>query len=239
MTTIVWIHGFPLSSAMFESQRSIKGVEHVMPDLPGFGAANPPREPMTMDDYARFILGEMDRQTIEKATIAGFSMGGYIALAIARLAPERMDGLILIDTRETADTADARKGRYDTIEKVRNEGIAPVVDSMLPKMLTAAAPREMRDRVQQIMKTSSPEGVITALEAMAERADSTSLLPSINVPTLIVVGDQDPITPPSDAARMAAAIPGAKLATISAAAHLSNFEQPDQFNEAVAAFVRQ
>src|SRR5687768_9642865 len=95
MKTIVWIHGFPLSSAMFEKQRSIDGVRHVMPDLPGFGRTPPPQKAMSMDDYARFVL-----EGVDKATFAGFSMGGYIALAIARIAPERMEGLILIDTRE-------------------------------------------------------------------------------------------------------------------------------------------
>src|SRR5688500_16404521 len=124
MKTIVWIHGFPLSSAIFEKQRVIEGVQHLMPDLPGFGESAPPSQPMTLDEYARIVLDKLD---VETATFAGFSMGGYIGLAIARNAPQRMDGLILIDTREKADTDEARKGRYDTIEKVREQGIAPVV----------------------------------------------------------------------------------------------------------------
>lgn len=234
MKTIVWIHGFPLSSAMFEKQRAIEGVRHVMPDLPGFGESAPPSGPMTMDEYARIVLDKLD---VETATFAGFSMGGYIALAIARTAPQRMEGLILIDTREKADTDEARKGRYDTIEKVREQGIAPVVDSMLPKMLTATAPQEMRDRVREIMNTSSREGVIAALQAMAERADSTSVLPTINVPTLIVVGAEDAVTPPADAERMAAAIPNAKLVKIAGAAHLANVEKAEEFSEAVAGFL--
>ena len=186
-----------------------------------------------MEDYAQRVL-----EGIETATFAGFSMGGYIALAIARIAPERMEKLILIDTRETADTDEARKGRYDTIAKVREQGIAPVVDSMLPKMLTANAPQDMRDRVREIMNTSSKDGVIAALQAMAERPDSTDVLPSIKVPTLIVVGSEDAITPPADAERMARAIPSAKLVKIDGAAHLSNFEKADAFNDAVREFVR-
>jgi pimeloyl-ACP methyl ester carboxylesterase len=229
MKTIVWIHGFPLSSAMFEKQRAIEGVRHVMVDLPGFGAEPAPAKPMAIDDYARFVLASFDGQ----ATIAGFSMGGYIALAIARRAPERMEGLILIDTRETADTAEAKKGRYETIEKVRAQGIAPVVDSMLPKMLSENAPQSMKDEIRAIMNTSTAEGVIAALEAMAERPDSSDVLPGIAVPTLVVVGAEDPITPPSDAQRMAAAIPNAKLVTIAGAAHMANFEKADEFNDAV------
>lgn len=228
MNTIVWIHGFPLSSAVFERQRAIDGFDHVMPDLPGFGST-PPHEMNTMDDYARFVL---DRAP-QKAIFAGLSMGGYIAFAIARMAPERMSGLILIDTRETPDTDEARKGRYDTIEKVKAQGIAPVVDSMLPKMLSPNAPPADRERVREIMSASSAEGVIAALGAMAQRPDSSDVLAAINVPTLIVVGDEDAITPPTDAERMARGIRNSKLVKIPRAAHLSNFEQAAVFNAAV------
>jgi 3-oxoadipate enol-lactonase len=233
MKTIVWIHGFPLSSAMFEKQRGIEGVRHITPDLPGFDGTPASKHSMSMEDYARFVLSAVDGQAI----FAGFSMGGYIALAIARRAPERMEGLILMDTRETPDTPDARKGRYDTIDKVRAQGIPPVVEAMLPKMLSANAPQAMRDRVRAIMNTASPEGVIAALQAMAERPDSTSVLPNIAVPTLIVVGTEDPITPPVDAERMAAAIPNATLVKIAGAAHMANFEKSEEFNAAVRAFV--
>lgn len=229
-TPILWIHGFPLASSMFEPQLAIEGVRHLMPDLPGFGRS--PFSPVeTMDDYARAMLEVLDQRGIDRAVIAGFSMGGYIAFALARLAPERMRGLILIDTRETPDTDEARKGRYETIEKVQREGVQVVADSMLPKMLTASAPAEMRERVREIMMSSSKEGVIAALRAMAARPDSSST--RIGVPTLIVVGSEDPITPPADAERMARAIPNATLVNIDGAAHLSNYEQAEAFNAAV------
>lgn len=152
MQTILWIHGFPLSSRVFDRQRAI-GAEHLMPDLPGFGDAPPPGSAMTMESYARHVLPE--REVI----LAGLSMGGYIAFAAARLAPERVKGLILIDTRETPDDDEQRKARYDTIEKVKREGIAPVVASMLPKMLTSSAPPELVDEVRRIMESSSAQGV--------------------------------------------------------------------------------
>ena len=228
--TIVWIHGFPLSSAIFERQRSIEGVRHVMPDLPGFGSTPPPERSMSMDDYARFVLDQVDA---EKAVFAGLSMGGYICFSIARLAPERMSGLILIDTRETPDTDEARKGRFDTMERVRQNGIAVVTQSMLPKMLSPDAPPSDIDRVREIMSSSWQEGVVRALEAMANRPDSSDVLPDIAVPTLVVVGEEDAITPPSDAERMARIIPNAKLVRIPRAAHLSNFEKAAEFNAAV------
>lgn len=230
--TIVWIHGFPLSSAIFERQRLIEGVRHVMPDLPGFGSTPPPPGSMSMDDYARFVLDQVED---EKAIFAGLSMGGYICFAIARMAPQRMSGLILADTRETPDTDEARNGRFETIEKVKQEGIGVVVDSMLPKMLSPDAPPADRERVHEIMSSSSPEGVMRALEGMANRSDSSDLLPNVAVPTLVIVGEEDTITPPSDAERMARAIPNAKLFRIPRAAHLSNFEKYGEFNAAVVA----
>ena len=236
-TPILWIHGFPLASSIYEHQLAIRNVRHVMPDLPGFGQSRPQGSDVSIDDYARICIDLLDHRGIDSAVLAGLSMGGYICFAIARLAPERMRGLILIDTRETADTEEARKGRYDSIEKVKKEGVRPIVESMLPKMLTAAAPTEMRDRVREIMMSSSPEGVCAALRAMATRPDSTPLLTEIKVPTLIIVGEQDAITPPADAERMAAAISGSRLVRIEGAAHLSNYEKATEVNGAIAKFV--
>lgn len=221
MDTILWLHGFPLTSAIFEPQRAIGGVQHVMPELP-------PLE--SMDDYARFAVAQLDERGIDRATFAGFSMGGYICFAVMRLFPERVSGLILIDTRETADTEEARKGRFESMEKVRQQGTATLVDSMLPKMVVAEA---LRPRVREIMMSSLPEFVTAALKAMAERPDSTPTLSTIRVPTLVVVGEEDTITPPADAERMAGAIDGAQLVKLANAAHMSHYEQAEKFNEAV------
>lgn len=237
MSSILWLHGFPLSSQIFEKQRAIAGATHVMPDLPGFGNAPPAHGEPSIEQYARFAVRHLDALGIEKATFAGLSMGGYICFAAARLFPDRVAGLILLDTRETADSEDARKQRFESIEKVQREGIAPVVNSMLPKMLTQSAPQELKDWVRGVMMSSSEEGVIAALRAMANRSDSTAFLPTISVPTLIVVGEEDPITTPADAERMANAIPHARLVKIAGAAHLSNVEQHAAVNAAVERFL--
>ena len=192
-----------------------------MPDLPALES---------MDDYARFAIEQLDRRGVEKATIAGLSMGGYICFAVWRLFPERVSGLILIDTRETADTEEARKGRYDSIAKVEEQGVAAVADAMLPKMVVSD---ELKPRVREIMMSTSPEYVKASLRAMATRPDSSSLLPSIDVPALVIVGEEDTITPPADAERMANAIPNARLVRIAGAGHLSNFEKPDEVNAAI------
>ena len=224
MNTILWLHGFPFTSAIFAKQLAIPGVEHLMPDLPA-------RE--SMDDYAKFAVEQLDARGIAKATFAGLSMGGYICFAAMRLFPERIAGLILIDTRETADTDEARRQRYETIDKVQREGTEPLVESMLPKMLTADAPAGMREYVREVMMSASREFVVAALRAMATRPDSSPLLPDIKVPTIVTVGEEDTITPPADAERMAAAIPNARLVKLAGAAHLSNVETADAFNAAL------
>lgn len=237
MDTILWLHAFPLSSRIFEQQRAIEGVTHLMPDLPGFGDAPPLTSEPDMEAYVRFAIQELDKRGIEKAVFAGVSMGGYICLSALRHFRQRISALILADTRETADSIDMRQGRFEMIGKVELEGVTPVVDSMFPKMLTPGAPLELKEWVRSVMMSSTSRGTTDALRAIANRVESGSLLPSITVPSLIVVGEEDTITPPADAERMANAIPEAKLVRIADAAHLSNVEQPAAFNAAVAAFL--
>lgn len=224
MDTILWLHGFPFTSAIFAKQLSIPGVQHVMPDLPARDS---------MDDFAKFAVEQLDARGIEKATFAGLSMGGYICFAALRLFPERVSGLILIDTRASADTEEGRKGRYDMIEKARSEGTEPIVEAMLPKMLTGNAPDDMREYVREVMRSASREFVIGALKAMATRPDSSAMLPAITVPTLVIAGEEDPIIPMKDAEAMAAAIPNAKLVKIAGAAHVPNVEKADEVNAAI------
>jgi 3-oxoadipate enol-lactonase len=235
---ILWLHGFPLASSIFEKQLAIRGVRHLMPDFPGFGQSDPPLHEPEMDDYARLAIDVLHHRSIEKAIVAGLSMGGYVAFALARLAPEKVGGLILIDTRETPDTDEARQGRIDTMKKVGEQGPHVVIDSMLPKMLTSGAPQEMKNRVREIMTSSSQEGVIAALRAIAHRPDSTKDLPRLDVPALVIVGEEDGITPPADAERMAGALRHATLVKIPNAAHLSNYEQAETFNAAVQDWLR-
>jgi 3-oxoadipate enol-lactonase len=173
MPTILWLHGFPFSSAIFEQQLSITGADHVLVDLPGFGDSPARDEELTMDDYAQVALDVLDAQGIQRAIFAGLSMGGYVCFAAARMAPQRVAGLILLDTRETADSEETRKGRFASIDTAREQGIEPIVESMLPKLLTADAPPAMVAQVREIMMSSSRGGVIAALRAMAERPDSS------------------------------------------------------------------
>lgn len=237
---ILWIHGYPLSARLFEPQLAIANARHIAPDLPGFGESDPPAGHATIETYARELLQLLDTLNIDSALVAGVSMGGYVAMTVARIAPQRVRGLILIDTREVADTQEGRKGRLRSIEIARKRGVGPIVDEMLPKMLTPATLAREDDRAirtRAIMKSATREGVLTALQAMADRPDSTDVLRNLDVPVLIVVGSYDGVTPPPDAERMRSLVKNGTLVEIDDAAHLSNLEQPRQFNRAIESFL--
>jgi pimeloyl-ACP methyl ester carboxylesterase len=230
-TAIVWIHGYPHSSKIFEPQLEIPGYKHICPDLRGFGKAPKPDGPMTMRDYSRDVL---EAAGDEPAVFAGVSMGGYIAMQIYRDAPERVRALILLDTRETPDTEEGRAARMRTIEEIRRDGTERVIEELLPKMI---ATESLRPAARKIFESASPEGMIAALQAMADRPDSTDTLRNATVPALIMTGDKDPITPPTDGERMVALMRDAEFAPIANAAHLANFERSDQVNHIIEAWL--
>lgn len=231
---IVWIHGFPLSSAVFTPQTRIQGYRHIRPDLRGFGATPPPDGEMTMAGYARDVVDVLDRAGVDRAVVAGLSMGGYVAMQMLRDAPARVAALLLLDTHEKPDSEEGRAGRYKSAEDVAKNGTMNVVEAMLPKMVVR---EPLRIVVRHIMNSATPAGVIAALKAMAERADSTATLRDANVPALVIVGEHDAITPIADAERMVSLMKAAELAPIANAAHLANFEAPAQVNDLIPAFL--
>jgi pimeloyl-ACP methyl ester carboxylesterase len=231
---IVWIHGFPHSFAMFEPQLAIAGFRHIRVDLPGFGASPPPSGEHSIADYSHEILDVLDHLGIAKTIVAGISMGGYILMQILRDAGHRVDGVILIDTRERADSDQAREDRYKTIAGIEKDGTAGIVDAMLPKMILNES---RRAAFREIMASATANGMIAAQRAMAGRPDSTATLRALKAPALIVVGDHDTIATVEDARRMASLIKGSKRAVIENAAHASNFDQPAAFNRAVTEFL--
>lgn len=236
---IVWIHGFPLTSEMFRAQFAIPGFRHIAPDLPGFGETEPAGM-QSIDEYASDVVAIVEQLPAPRAIFAGFSMGGYIAMAVARLFPEKVSGLIFLDTRETADTEEGRAGRFKMIEDVEKRGPVAAIDAMLPKMLTRAAFDSESPSVREvkaIMGEASSAGITDALRAMAARPDSTDVLRGVTAPTLFIVGAEDLITPPADAQRMASLVRQGTVAQIPRAAHLSNVERPVEVNRAIEEFL--
>lgn len=243
MTTILLIHGFPLSSALWWPQ--IEELEDMVriiaPDLRGLGDSDATPPPYTIEMYAEDCVSLLDTLGIDEPVIVGgLSMGGYVALALYREYPERVGGLILTATRAAADSADGRVNRDRAIAQVEAEGIEPLVTGLLPRLLapdTVAEEPALVAYVEEMMRGSKPDGVIGALMAMRDRADSTELLSRIDVPVLILHGQQDQIVPLAEAEAMAAAIPDARLFPLEAAGHLPNLERADVWNMAVAQFV--
>ena len=239
--SVVLVHAFPLNAALWRAQidRAPTGWRFLTPELPGFGRSR--LEPArTMDDMARAVLDAMDEERVERAVIGGLSMGGYVTFALYRLAPERFSGMILADTRATADSEQQREGRRRMIESVRARGSSAAADEMLPKLLGETSHRdrpELASKVRTMIERNSPEPIAGALEAMMGRADSRPLLPRISVPALVLCGDEDVLTPPADSQALHDSIPGSRLAMIEKAGHLSNLEAPDQFSFALNSFL--
>lgn len=243
-TPVLLIHGFPFTSRMWKPQLgSLATSGHLLaPDLPGFGESPAEPPPHSVEQYAEDCLSVLDALNIlEPLVVGGLSMGGYIALAIARLFPERLRGLMLLSTRAGADSAEGKANRDKSIAQVKESGPAPIADSMYAKFLAPATYTEqpaVAEELKEIMKGATREGVMAALTAMRDRPDSTPLLPSIKVPTLIVHGKEDNVIPFSEAEVMAKAIANSELHLVDKAGHLPNMEQPAEFDRIVSEFLR-
>ncbi len=239
---ITFVHGFPLNHRIFDTQiRTLSRTYRVLaPDLRGFGKTPFTGDAISMDTYAADLVALLDALDIEQTVLAGLSMGGYIAFAFWRRYPERVRGLILLNTRAGADTQAARARRFATIEMVRHTGLTPLINDMVPKLLSPVTQRgkpHVVRKLTDIMHSATVEGVTAALYAMAHRPDSRPLLREIHVPTLIIAGRDDAIVPVSEAEEMALAIPHAELHVVDHAGHLAPMERPRTTSRLIGAFL--
>lgn len=241
---VVLLHAFPMARAMWQPQHAALGQvgRLIAPDLPGFGDSPLLAGTPTVDGMADAVAGLLDQLGVtERIILGGLSMGGYISFAFVRRHPQRVAGLILADTRADADDDTAKANRDKLIGFAATNPASAVVEQMLPKLLgatTRAKEPAVVERAQAIGAAQRPAGIIAALQVLRNRPDSTPTLAQITVPTLIVVGTEDVLTPPSMAEAMATRIAGARVAPIDGAGHLSNLEQPASFNAAVTAFIQ-
>ncbi|MFN0151082.1 MAG: alpha/beta fold hydrolase [bacterium] len=197
-------------------------------------------ETLTMDDYASDLAFLLARLDVERVVLCGLSMGGYVAMAFLARYPTAVRGLILANTRAGADNEAARAARLAGIERARTEGVGAIADGMMPKMLAEATRTkdpELVASVRAMMARQTPDAVAAALRGMIARPDRTEWLASVRVPTLVITSEADTLIPPSESEAIARGIPGARLATLSRAAHLSNLENPTAFNAVVRDFV--
>jgi pimeloyl-ACP methyl ester carboxylesterase len=236
---ILLIHAFPLHSAMWEYQIAAFAPHHrvIAPDLRGLGSSARGGGAASLDQHADDLDALLGHLGIESATVAGLSMGGYIAFALWRRHRARISALILADTRAGADTEEGKQGREKNAQLAEAQGAAAIADQMLPKLLGPSAPAVLRDQVRAIVQSNDRAGIAAALRAMAVRPDSAPLLAAIDVPALVIVGAEDAMTPPSEAEAMFNAIPGCRIAELPGAGHLSNLEASEAFNAQVIEFL--
>jgi 3-oxoadipate enol-lactonase len=239
---VVLLHGFPFDRSMWraQSERLAGSFRVVAPDLRGHGGTSTTGEPSTMEEMAEDLAALLDELNVPRAVVCGLSMGGYVALAFYRAHPERVRALVLADTRPQADAEEARRTREETARRALGEGMEPIADAMLPKLLsprTRERAPEVVERLRAMMTGVSPRGAAAALRGMALRRDQTDTLSKIDVSTLVVVGSDDVITPPSDAEAMHQRVGSSRLVVIEGAGHVSNLERPDEFNRALEEFL--
>ena len=242
--TLLLLHGFPHDRRLWNSQLAAHAdvfpdVRLLAPDLPGFGGSTPLAS-ASMDGYADAVAAMLDEAGVRQAIVGGLSMGGYIAFAFWRRHAERTKVLILMDTKAPADTAAAREKRRELIAAVARDGIGPSVPSLMMQQLgasTRAAAPTLVEQVEALLRRAPASGVIGAAQALMDRIDSTATLETITVPTLVIVGQEDTLTPPSEAIAMASLIRGSRLVTVPEAGHLAPLEQPATVNAAIAEFL--
>jgi len=195
---------------------------------------------LTIDDYADDVLALMTHLDIEDSAVAGLSMGGYVAFAMMRIAPERVSAVVLSNTRAIADTPSAREARAATIALVEREGAAGIAREMAPKLLGESTRRDQPDleeAVKRLILVNGAEAIVSALGALRDRPDSTSLLPAMSVPALVIAGDEDAIVNVTESRSMQQAIPRSTLVMLPSTGHLGNLEAPGPWSTAVDTFL--
>ncbi|HLE54550.1 MAG TPA: alpha/beta hydrolase [Thermoplasmata archaeon] len=238
---VVLLHGWPLDSSIWSEvvRHLADGGLHVLcPDLPGFGSS-PPVDAgrATVEAYADDVAAFLQHFGDRRVALAGHSFGGYVALAFAERHPDLLAGLGLVSSRTIADSEAARKGRHETIDKVRTQGSRALLPDLARKLLAPSAPQPLVDRATRILERTRPEGIIAGLAAMAARPNRTEVLESYLGPVLVVHGREDQLIPEREAAS-----PKASRAVVReilpAAGHMPMWEDPHATAQAILRWAR-
>lgn len=241
-TPLVLLHAFPLSSAMWllQRERLASRFRVITPDLRGFGGSRLGDDEPSVETMADDVAHLLRSKGIQRAVIGGLSMGGYVAMAMCRRHPERILGLILADTKASADPDQARQNRLRWADQMESEqSVKVLVDEVLPNLVGPTTFRQrplIYGRVRGLVQATPPAAAAWAQRAMAARPDSFDTLRDTRAPALTLVGDEDTLATTEDAQAMADALPNGELLVIQRSGHLTAVEQPDLFNQAISDF---
>jgi pimeloyl-ACP methyl ester carboxylesterase len=240
---LVLLHPFPAHHGVWTPVAEMLSTRYrvITPDLRGLGKSMPSEGPATMEKHVGDLLRVLEDAGVEKATFGGNSIGGYILFEFWRQFRERVKGLILVDTKASADADEARKARLAAAEDVIKRGTEPFIDMQLPKLLGENTHRNRPDLVQEakrMMMQASAAGIAAVQQGMAERPDSMPTLSTIDVPTLVVVGEDDTLTPGAEMEKIHKGIRGSTMRYVSKAGHYAPFEQPEQVHRLMREFLQ-
>lgn len=237
---LLLLHGFPFTSESYWPQLDAppNGVHLICPDHRGFGSSAPAKGPLSMESMALDVVQLMDALKLPRAIIGGVSMGGYVAMALLRLKPERVKGLVFLNTHPYADDAAGKQRRESTAQDLEKNGISPLVATMLPQLLSANAKPYARARIEQIMRCVNPSSAAAATRAMGQRADSSATLQNYSGPTLLIGGETDAIVSLERTRSFAALLPKATVNILPDVGHLANIEVPGIVSEEIERFVK-
>ena len=240
---VLFVHGYPFDRTIWRDQiDSLDGYRRIAPDLRGMGQSDAPDLGYGMGIYADDLAALLDALGVNEVVLCGLSMGGYVIFEFLRRWRHRVRALILMDTRAEADSAEGRRARDAAAATAREGGAAAVGETLLPKVLAPGSDErapELVQRVRTMIAATPVAGMVGALAAMRDRHDSTGLLPTLaGLPTLVVVGEEDVLTPPDAARRMATLIPAARLVVIPGAGHVPPLERPSETTAEIREFLR-
>ena len=239
---VVLLHPFPAHHELWlpAAQTLVARYRVILPDLRGHGDSGIGEGPATMEKHAADVARVLDHAEVGRAAFAGVSIGGYVLFEFWQRYPGRIAALALCNTKAQADTPEGKAGRLQAATDVLERGTELFFESMVPKLLGKTTHETRPDRVEgalRMMRKMSPEDVAQVQRGMAERPDSVPTLKMINVPTLLVTGDEDILTGPPDAELMHQSIPASQLRVISRAGHYSPWEQPEEVGKLLRQFL--
>ncbi len=239
---IIFLHGYPFDKTMWQLQLDFLQSSHrlIACDIRGFGKSTDEESPLSIDLFADDLIQFMDKLSIEKAILCGLSMGGFISLNAVQRFPDRFEALILCDTQCIADTTEVKEKRYKTIEEIEVDGEEKFNEGFIKKVFhkdSITNKKKLVEQLRSVVFSNSKHIIIQGLVALAERSETCSNLNTISIPTLIICGREDEVTPLAQSEFMNATIKGSILHVIDNAGHVSNLEQPHEFNKHLLDFL--